>query len=879
MALNAKIIKASGGLVIPVVSADPGSPADGAIWYNSSDAVFRFREDGVTRVLGDAEVAALNVTFDNTTLTGDDRFTADNVQAAVSENRDVIENHIADTTDAHDSASIGYAGTADGLNVQGAIDEVDANVNDLITLSGVAENAADLGTFTGTTIPDSSSIKGALQALETEVETKADDSVVTEIDANVDDLITLSGVAENAIDLGEFTGATIGDGLTIKAALQALETGLESIETNLQSAYDGGQSIIGASGIVFEYQGNTNGLTINTTTEDYSGYALKIDVTDSGATGNAMRVEHGGASGFAASFYMKGATNTGYTLELAQESPDGKMLNLYRPGGSISITTPASVSTYELVLPDALASSPNSALVDVAGNGVLGWAPVADAEDVSDLITLSGVAENATDLGTFDGSTIPDSQTIKQALQALETEVETKADDADVIKKDGSVAFTADQSMGGFKITNLAAPSSSTDAVNKGYVDQAIEGLKPKEAVRVATTAPGTLASDFENGDSIDGVTLATGDRILLKDQADASENGIYVVQASGAPVRAADFDALTPFDEINGSLVAVQEGTDNEGKIFVQQGVVAEIDTDDINFVFFNSSSALVGGDGITVSGSNISVDHDGEGLAFSANQLALELDGSTLSKSATGVKVADAGITGTQLNTSVAGNGLSGGGGSALSVNVDDSTIEIATDALQVKDGGISNAKVATGIDAAKLADGSVSNTEFQYLANVSSDIQTQLNDKLDSVSEDTAPSLGGALDAAGQVIHDDTGIRLGETASNFYLHKYIHSATLTASQSDTALAALTFAHATWGGCEIEYLIKEATTNQIAKGRIMVATNGTDVDIVEEKAETGDIGVDWTAAVNGANIEIRYTTTANNKTGRFIQKLLAAI
>jgi hypothetical protein len=732
MALNAKIIKASGGLVIPVVSADPGSPADGAIWYNSTTDVFKFRENGVTRTLGDAEVAALGVSFDNTTLTGDDRFTADNVQAAISEVMDAVEAHVADTTDAHDAASIGYSGTADALDVAAALDEIDGHADALIALSGVAEGAEDLGTFTGSTIPDSQTVKQALQALETEVEAKADDSVV-------DNLVTLSGVAENATNLGTFTGSTIPDSQTIKQALQALET---EVETKA------------ASSVVSE-----------------------ID------------------------------------------------------------------------------------------------------QNVDDLISLSGVAENSANLGTFTGSTIPDSQTIKQALQALETEVEAKADDADVIKKDGSVAFTADQSMGGFKLTNLAAPASSTDAVNKGYVDQAIEGLKPKEAVRVATTAPGTLASDFEAGDSVDGVTLVAGDRILLKDQADASENGIYVVQASGAPVRATDFDALTPFDEINGSLVAVQEGTDNAGKIFVQQGVVAEIDTDDIDFVFFNSSSALVGGDGITVSGSNISVDHDGEGLAFVADQLALELDGSTLSKGSSGLKVADAGITGTQLNTSVAGAGLAGGGGSALSVNVDDSTIEIATDTLQVKDGGITNAKIATGIDAAKLADGSVSNTEFQYLANVGSDIQTQLNDKLGSISADPFPSLGAALDLNGQAVYDDTGLRLGESDTGFYLHKYVHAATLTASQSNTALSALTFAHANWGGCEIEYLIKEATTNRIAKGRILVATNGTDVDIIEDKAETGDIGVDWTAAVNGANIEIRYTTTANNKTGRFIQKLLAAI
>lgn len=286
------------------------------------------------------------------------------------------------------------------------------------------------------------------------------------------------------------------------------------------------------------------------------------------------------------------------------------------------------------------------------------------------------------------------------------SQLDLKADDADVIKKDGSVAFTADQSMGGFKLTNVAAPTTGSDAANKTYVDSVAEGLKPKQAVRAATTVAGTLASDFENGDSIDGVTLVTGDRILIKDQAAPAENGIYIVAASGAPTRATDFDSLSPIDEINGAYVAVQEGTANQGKLFVQTGTVATINTDAINFTFFNSVSGLTGGDGITISGSNVSVDHDGEGLTFVANQLALELDGGTLSKSASGVKVADAGIDTAQLaNDSVdkdkiaadvAGLGLVQNVDGSLEVNVDDSTIEIATDTVQLKDGGITNAKI---------------------------------------------------------------------------------------------------------------------------------------------------------------------------------------
>lgn len=84
-----------------------------------------------------------------------------------------------------------------------------------------------------------------------------------------------------------------------------------------------------------------------------------------------------------------------------------------------------------------------------------------------------------------------------------------------------------------------------------------------KDSVRAATTTNGTLATAFENGDTIDGIVLATSDRILIKNQSAPAENGIYVVAASGAPTRATDFDAWT---EIVGAFVSVEAGTVNAG-------------------------------------------------------------------------------------------------------------------------------------------------------------------------------------------------------------------------------------------------------------------------------------------------------------------------
>ena len=348
---------------------------------------------------------------------------------------------------------------------------------------------------------------------------------------------------------------------------------------------------------------------------------------------------------------------------------------------------------------------------------------------------------------------------VQDAVNELQSDIDTRALDNAVIKKDGSVAFTADQSMGGFKLTGLAAPTAPTHAATKEYVDNSLEGLKPKQAVRAATTANITLSGT----QTVDTVSLIAGDRVLVKDQSTASQNGIYVV-AAGAWSRATDFDSVSPIDEVNKAYVAVQEGS-QAGKLFVQFGTVTTIGTDAINFTFFNSVSGITGGDGITVSGSNIEVDHDGQGLQFVAGQLALELDGATLTKGASGLKLSDTAVTpgsfgsATQVPsftvdqqgrlTAAAATNIAIPASQITDFNeaaqdavggilTDSSTIDFTYDDVAntitaiVIDGSITNAKLATGIDVAKIADGSVSNAEFQYLDGVTSSIQTQLDGK---------------------------------------------------------------------------------------------------------------------------------------------------
>ena len=249
-----------------------------------------------------------------------------------------------------------------------------------------------------------------------------------------------------------------------------------------------------------------------------------------------------------------------------------------------------------------------------------------------------------------------------------------------------------DGSRGAQAITGdltVQTPVNSGSIANKSYVDAVAEGLKPKQAARVASTADiaGSFAASALTStatalatNDIDGITVIVGDRVLLKDQTNAEENGIYEVTtlADGASqglvlTRAVDMDSLTPIDEINGAYVPVQEGTANQGKFFVQSGVVSILDTDAISFVFFNAVAAGVsGGDGIDVTGGVISADLlslgglridanqlavntdeiDGEGLI--ANGLELDIDWSTAFNDAKAVKAED-------LNSTVNGEGAS--------------------------------------------------------------------------------------------------------------------------------------------------------------------------------------------------------------------------
>ena len=236
------------------------------------------------------------------------------------------------------------------------------------------------------------------------------------------------------------------------------------------------------------------------------------------------------------------------------------------------------------------------------------------------------------------------------------------------------------------------------------YADNVANGLDIKASVRLASTAALTLTTDVENGDSLDGIALVTGDRILLKDQADASENGIYVVAASGAPSRAADADQG---DLTGGAFFFVEEGNTNADNGFVcTTNGTPTLGTDDIVFAQFSGAGSVSAGAGLSKTGNQLDVNVDDSTIEVSSDALQVKDLGIT------SAKLADASVNIDKISTTIAGDGLTGGNGSALSVDLNELTaavLDVSADSIAFIDATDNSTKKESVADFATALAGS--------------------------------------------------------------------------------------------------------------------------------------------------------------------------
>lgn len=231
---------------------------------------------------------------------------------------------------------------------------------------------------------------------------------------------------------------------------------------------------------------------------------------------------------------------------------------------------------------------------------------------------------------------------------------------------------------------------SAFQAVTLQQLQSTAAGLQPKTACRVATTANVNISNGLENGDTIDGVVLATGDRILVKNQSAPAENGIYVAPASGAASRATDMDTWT---ETLQAFIFITEGTANAATQWVSQSTAGgTIGVTALTFAQFGAANAYTA---------------DNQGVILTGSQFSLQIDGSTLSQSGSGVKVASGGLTNTEVNASAA-------------IALSKLAATTASRALVSDGSGFVSASAVTA-------------TELGYVSGATSAIQTQLDGKI--------------------------------------------------------------------------------------------------------------------------------------------------
>lgn len=563
------------------------------------------------------------------------------------------------------------------------------NTNGNITLdpngSGIVEVVGDL-TVTGTinaTISGSSASAAKWTTARDLSLTGDATATLSSVDgtANVSAALTLATVNTDVGTYGSSTSIPVitvnGKGLITGVSTQSISTTLTvasdvvASETEISLA-DDTLSFIGGEGINTSIIGTSLTISAEDASDTNKGIA-SFDSSDFDIESGAVSLPIRGTVGTFGSateipvitFNSKGIA-TSVTTETISTSFDvtgNTGLDTFSTGETLSIIGSGAIST-------AVTDNTVTVSVDAATSTDLGVASfTASTFDVTEGavtiksggVTNAQLENNSVTIGSTEIALGSTSTTLEGLTELTVDDLNfnnatiTAAGSATDISVTLAPKGEGTVDVSGSRITAVGTPTQATDAATKEYVDSVAEGLHVHASVKAATTTNIALDGSVT---TLDGVSLVFGDRVLVKDQAIPSENGIYVVDAvAEAWTRAEDYNTAAEVDP--GDFVFVTFGTTYASTGWVQINAVTTLGTDAIEWDQFSGAGTYLPGQGLSLTGSTFNV-LVGDALEFT-------------------------GTNAINLAATVAGAGLHLTSG-VLDVQVDGTTVEISSDTLQI-------------------------------------------------------------------------------------------------------------------------------------------------------------------------------------------------